>query len=325
MSSVTSSDNDEPDSNKHASTKEESVFKSKCFFNQNQTKNLNGKSDNIFFEFENQMPSELEYDQFRCNMCDQIAANSTEFMEHEKTHYQTLLTNNPSVSPHKLMTLDDDMSSVTSSDNDDNTYKTASNDRLTSATYIDDDEALDMLDYEYDSTTSDSSNNDADSMHILDYDSITSNSSINDMNLDICDGEILCTSCQCVFSSASEFEEHHQNNVNDNLRICKDKKDLLSCPNEHRINTENDSSFNSNIKVPDQSHLVALNEISLVQGEFDCEICNTTCDQLDHFQFNQWWSSGEPEKLKCYVCYEEFFDKEQLKQHEFDHVKLHFC
>jgi hypothetical protein len=43
----------------------------------------------------------------------------------------------------------------------------------------------------------------------------------------------------------------------------------------------------------EKNHIKALNEICVVQQPFYCKICNETCDKFDHYQFKQWWSSGE--------------------------------
>ncbi|XP_060834350.1 putative zinc finger protein 840 [Rhopalosiphum padi] len=292
----------------NASSEDELILKSK--------KNGIGKTDNIFTEFEDQMPVELRNDQHRCNVCNQIFSNSIDYMNHEKSHYQTLTINNSRIS-QKSMTLDDDMA-LDNADVDGTIADTTNND----------DKSLEIFD---DSTISNTSNNDLKSLDDLDYNTSTSDTSNNDTTSDTCNYKIINNSFKGVFKSKSDFEEHHPYFNIGNLKTCSNQTNLMFCtPNELNINTENNSLFNNEINPPqknswkpDENHIKALHEICVVQQPFECEICEETCDQYDHYQFNQWWSSDEI--LKCQVCNQKFTEEEQLKLHEYEHVKTHFC
>ncbi|XP_026823251.1 probable serine/threonine-protein kinase DDB_G0283065 [Rhopalosiphum maidis] len=301
----------------NASSEDESTLKSKrYFFELKSTKNGIGKTDNIFTEFEDKMPVELKNDQHRCNVCNTIFSNLIDYMNHEKSHYQTLTINNSSIS-QKSMTLDDNMA-LDNADVDGTIADITNND----------DKSLEFFD---DSTISNTSNNDVKSLDDLDYNTSTSDTSNNDTTSDIYNYKIINNSGEDVFTSKSDFEEHQPYYINDNLRTCSNQRNLIfSRPNELNINTENNSLFNNKINIPqknswrpDENHIKALHEICVVQQPFECEICEETCDQYDHYQFNQWWSSDEI--LKCNVCNQKFSEEEELKLHEYEHVKTHFC
>ncbi|XP_025207950.1 uncharacterized protein DDB_G0283357-like [Melanaphis sacchari] len=376
--------------------KDGSIFKSKSyFFVQKKTIDGIGSSD-IFNEFENQMPLELKNDQFRCNVCNKVFDNSVDFVGHEKTHYQTLVNGNSSIS-HNSVTLDDNMDLNTYDDDENGTIANASNndqslnilndDCTIASTSNNDDKSLNILDdgtiadasdndkslnildddctiastFNNDGTIADASNNDK-SLNILDNDGTIAGTSnnyyeslniLNDgytssdifsngssdesldfydsSNLDASNNKIMCNSNEGVFTIASDFEEHQQYNIDDNLRIFRNQTNLIFCePNEDNIDTNTNSYLNSNVKspqkdswIPDENHMKALNEICVDQQPFDCEICHETCEQFDHYQIHQWCSFNEI--LKCNVCNQKFSDKEELNLHEYEHVKTHFC
>lgn len=378
------------DTNQHGSTNDVQIVKTKSIFSRKKsTKDSIGYCDNIFTEFENQMPLEMRDDQYRCNMCDVISANSTEYMEHEKKHYQTPLVNNPGdsymvttvddYSSSNTCSNDDDISSNTPTQNDDITCDTASNnenialntinyynntlntsadnintsdtfnnnqisdinndkstkllnnninldngnddvdDQVSVTIDVDDDDDYDDVDDDDNSSMSSDSYANGNDLGILHYDS--SNSDCSDtLNRQV----IICNLCQGVFTSSSDFEQHQQP-INENLKICINQTDLLSYgTNEHASKTENKRKIKILQKHSGIDHLKALDEIFSVPQQFYCTICKETCEQMEHFQYNQWWNPCD-QVMKCCVCCKQFFDKEELQSHKMEHVNINFC
>lgn len=52
------------------------------------TNKNNWLKNDVFDHFERELPLELRIDEYRCKVCNEISENSTEYTEHEKTHYQ---------------------------------------------------------------------------------------------------------------------------------------------------------------------------------------------------------------------------------------------
>lgn len=213
----------------------------------------------------------------------------------KKSENQTPVNSNSCVS-HKSMTLKDNM--VLDTSDDAGTNADTSNNK---------DMPLKVLNNNC--TTSITTNDDINSMDIANNDTSTLARTDNNANSDI--------------NNYTVGSNTHMEEEDDIVRK------IMDCiPKEYYVSANNNGLPNNNYLSkgawePDENHMKALDESSEVEQAFYCEFCNGICEQSDHYQFNQWYSLNE--NLKCYVCYQEFFDKKRLQLHENEHVKLHIC
>lgn len=253
---------------------------------------------NIFKEFENKLPPEFKFDQYRCNICNYKSINLDEYMEHESSHYQPnlninyltrTLTDNPSIentqnaitNSHGIQNNENENGNVSTN------YQTINVNKGCCTITSKDSFGKDDKQNENEYGTSGLANKNIKTLEdvphdvpqqVVNYDYCAPSTSKDNL-INVCHNKIKCAICN------DEYTEHEYNNhINNNHLNFYISIKSNECENilANMINTK------KSLKEPDEDPLKELNIIPQIIEPFKCDLCNTMCELPEHFEVYGW-------------------------------------
>lgn len=211
--------------------------------------------EDIFLEFEKELPFEFKYDICICALCNTIFENIQDYLNHEKIHYQVIeMQMQVQVPVQVQMTMP--MSVPMSVQ-----VQVSMPMSVPMPVQV--------------------------NMPAVESTSSTDNNYVFYKNR--------CNICECTFTTNLDFEEHKNTNcermeqkipIGDTVRI-KTEHNLFYNPSDTVI-VEKSTSLN----IHSEDHINACKELYMEKQKFYCEICHDTCERSDHFEINQWWNAS---------------------------------
>ncbi|XP_050421255.1 zinc finger protein 39-like [Adelges cooleyi] len=164
------------------------------------------------------------------------------------------------------------------------------------------------------------------------------------------DGDFTCDMCDFMFLSLEDLLEHQKchyeitsgnNNCICDLSFWYKQSQNKNNPNISRKSTVNNplethikeettsiqpysSSADTQNDFAGHEGIQVLKKLFVGGQTFDCEFCQTICDNPDHLDMYRWTHGdnyGSEDVYECYVCSERFSDKVIMKMHENEHIQ----